>query len=195
MKKKIDQIESTRCEDCDRQIPSHRTVHYGDTILCDRCMFNRFARETGGQQYPEFEPVIVKDFRGRPHEFHFTCWLAPTGIIIDALEMKRGRPDGYKFGIMGDHDADVMQLFSQLYARIRKGLSHQHLKHDRRFGRSIKDLTVRGRVQWDDNMDGELPCLIIDGQEVSWRQFGRMLMSFEGWHFKLEIFDRTEEVP
>ena len=36
------------------------------------------------------------------------------------------------------------------------------------------------------------PC--CDGQEISWEDFGRMLMSFEGWQFKLEIFDRSHEV-
>jgi hypothetical protein len=195
MKDSIDKIE-TRCEDCDRQIPSHRTIHYGDTILCDRCMFNRLAREAGLQQYPEFEPVILKDFRGHKHEFHFICRLAaPTGIVIYALEIKKGRPEGYQFGIAGAHDADVMELFSQLYARIRKGLGQQHLKRDRRFGLSIKDMNVRGRIEWDDKTGGELPSLIIDGQDISWREFGRMMMSFEGWHFKLEIFDRTEEIP
>jgi hypothetical protein len=26
--------------------------------------------------------------------------------------------------------------------------------------------------------------LVIDGREVSWEQFGQMLMTFEGWQFK-----------
>jgi hypothetical protein len=36
--------------------------------------------------------------------------------------------------------------------------------------------------------------LVIDGRQVTWEQFGRMLMTFEGWQFKLEIKDPTEEV-
>jgi hypothetical protein len=35
---------------------------------------------------------------------------------------------------------------------------------------------------------------VIDGQEITWEQFGRMLMSFEGWQFKLEIYDRSKEI-
>jgi hypothetical protein len=27
--------------------------------------------------------------------------------------------------------------------------------------------------------------LVIDGQEVSWDEMGRMLMTFEGWQFRL----------
>jgi hypothetical protein len=34
----------------------------------------------------------------------------------------------------------------------------------------------------------------MSGREISWEQFGRMLMSFEGWQFKLEIRDRSEEI-
>jgi hypothetical protein len=35
--------------------------------------------------------------------------------------------------------------------------------------------------------------LVIDGREISWQQFGRMMMGFEGWQFKLEIRDRSED--
>jgi len=29
---------------------------------------------------------------------------------------------------------------------------------------------------------------------LSWRELGRMLMTFEGWQFRLTIFDRSDEV-
>jgi hypothetical protein len=60
--------------------------------------------------------------------------------------------------------------------------------------RGIADFLVRGRIAWDDEHDGRLPLLVIDGREVSWEAFGRMLMTFEGWQFKLEIRDRSEEI-
>jgi hypothetical protein len=51
-----------------------------------------------------------------------------------------------------------------------------------------------GPHHWDDEQDGRVPLLVIDGHEISWDQFGRMLMSFEGWQFKLQIRDRSEEI-
>ena len=39
-----------------------------------------------------------------------------------------------------------------------------------------------------------MPLVVIDGQEVSWEQFGQMLMTFEGWQFRMEITDRSEEI-
>jgi hypothetical protein len=38
---------------------------------------------------------------------------------------------------------------------------------------------VRGMVESDRDYDGRTPLLIIDGREISWDEFGRMLMSFE----------------
>jgi hypothetical protein len=35
--------------------------------------------------------------------------------------------------------------------------------------------------------------MIIDGREVTWKDFGRMLMTFEGFHFQLNIHDKSEE--
>ena len=42
--------------------------------------------------------------------------------------------------------------------------------------------------------DGRLPLLVIDGKEISWEQLGRMMMSFEGSQFRLQIKDRSEEI-
>lgn len=61
-------------------------------------------------------------------------------------------------------------------------------------GRQIADRTACGRIGWDEAEDGLLPLLVIDEQEVSWEEFGGLLMSLEGWQFRLEIRDRSEEV-
>ena len=52
---------------------------------------------------------------------------------------------------------------------------------------------VRGRITWDNDTDGEVPCLVINGKEVSWHESGRMLMAHEGFHFELQIFEGSEE--
>ena len=32
-----------------------------------------------------------------------------------------------------------------------------------------------------------MPLLVIDGREITWEEFGRMLMAFEGWQFKTDV--------
>ena len=39
-----------------------------------------------------------------------------------------------------------------------------------------------------------VPLLVVDGREVAWDELGRMLMGFEGFHFRLHIHDKSEEV-
>ena len=46
---------------------------------------------------------------------------------------------------------------------------------------------VQGMVESDRDHDGRVPLLIIDGREITWDEFGLMLMSFEGWQFKLNL--------
>ena len=60
------------------------------------------------------------------------------------------------------------------------------------------DDIVRARISSDlesDDFYGHPPLIVIDGKEIRWDEFGRMLMTYEGFHFKLEIFDRNEEMP
>ena len=36
--------------------------------------------------------------------------------------------------------------------------------------------------------------VVIDGREISWNKLGRMVATFEGWQFKLEFRDRSDEI-
>jgi len=51
---------------------------------------------------------------------------------------------------------------------------------------------VCGHIAWDDTNEDRMPLMVVDGREITWDDFGRMLMAFEGWQFKLEILDRSE---
>jgi hypothetical protein len=142
--------------------------------------------------HPDFQPVTLKDSDGKPHEFHFTTRLLPNGISIQALEIQKGSPRGYQFQVMGPPEGDVLAIFGQLFERIRNGLSQKHLEKTKH-GMLITDSNVvRGRIEWDDDTGGEIPLLIIDGKPITWEQLGRMLMTYEGFNFKLEIFDPSE---
>jgi hypothetical protein len=55
-------------------------------------------------------------------------------------------------------------------------------------------LVLRGTIDSDPDQDHRVPMLVIDGRELSWDDFGRMVATFGGWQFKLEFRDRSEEV-
>jgi len=84
-------------------------------------------------------------------------------------------------------------LFGQLIQRMPRGLS-THLVDGGHGLQIADDRVVRGKIEWDVAHDGRVPLLVIDGREITWDELGRMLMSFEGWQFKLTLGDKSEEL-
>jgi hypothetical protein len=114
-------------------------------------------------------------------------------VAVDAFELMRGEPAGYRFQIVGNPEDDVLSLLARLVERMRQTLSVKYLVPSGQ-GLQIAEQTVRARIDWDETQDQRTPLLVIDGREVSWEEFGRMLMTFEGWQFRMEIGDPSEEV-
>lgn len=95
--------------------------------------------------------------------------------------------------MIGDSEGDLLALLRRLVEKLRRALSIQHVKNDGN-GLHIVEQTVRGRIEWDEATLGRTPVVVIDGREISWEDFSRMLMSFDGWQFKLEIRDPSEDL-
>jgi hypothetical protein len=143
----------------------------------------------------QFEPIELADADGVMHRFDFRLrLLGDERVSLEAFEIRDGSPEGYQFQVIDEAEADPFAVLARLVERMRRALGQRHLEKRDRFGMVIKDFLVRGRIDCDLEADDRLPLLVIDGKEISWNQFGRMLMSFEGWQFKLEIRDRSEEV-
>ena len=98
----------------------------------------------------------------------------------------------HQFQMMAAPGDDLFALLGRLIEKIRRRLAIRHIGDDGN-GMQIIDQTVRGRIDWDDAQDGHVPLVVVDGREITWDVFGRMLMAFEGWQFKLAICDRSEE--
>jgi hypothetical protein len=192
--------QQIHCDGCGQITPSYDIVSYGSMErgyreLCSQC-FNQEVAKLGGLdtfEHPRFEPVGLPDCTGKVHEFHFRTRLYGPRVALDAFELRGGHPSGYQFQIIGDPEDDLLLLLGRLIEKIRRALSTKHLI-DSDHGLQIADRVVRGKVEWDEAEDGRVPLLIIDGREITWEDFGRMLMSFEGWQFKLNIADKSEEL-
>jgi hypothetical protein len=191
--------QRTRCSKCRKIVPSYDTVNLGSIEsgyrkLCGQC-FNAESAKLGGLdrfEHHDFQPVRIVDCEGQAHEFYFRTRLFLPGVALDAFELRDGEPAGYQFQIIGDPEEELLALFGRLIEKIRRALSIRHLKRGS-VGLQIADQVVRGRIEWDQDEDGRVPLLVIDGRGITWDQFGHMLMTFEGWQFKLEIRDNSEE--
>ena len=98
---------------------------------------------------------------------------------------------GYEFSVPSFHpEGEPLELFRRLFEKMRRALAQKYLRQDDELGLQIAASgIVRGDVNCDLDSDvGErLPMLVVDGKPISWERFGQMLMTYEGFSFKLEI--------
>lgn len=198
-KKQVKQrVPMIHCDACGVDTLPYESVRYGADAsarsLCMACFNAEVARNHGLTDFDhiKFEPIVMTDFANLDHEFHFNTMLLGPMVALEAYEIKRGSRGGYQFQIIGKPEDDLMALLGRLIERMRRSLAIQHLKLGD-LGLQIADRAVRGRIESDEIPFEHAPLLVIDGQDVSWEEFGQMLLSFEGWQFKLEIRDRSED--
>jgi hypothetical protein len=187
-----------RCEQCGNQTPPWDTIYCGSgdgryEFLCARCFNARIAESTGIANFENvpLDPIRMIDCHGEAHQFHFQLRLLGDRIALDTFELRGELRAGYRFQLIGEANDDVFVLLGRLVEKVRRALSVRHIDfHERQ----IIDSTVRGRIEWDESQAGHLPLVVVDGKEVSWNELGRMLMSMEGWQFRLDIADPSEEL-
>ena len=180
----------------DHDVVNYGSMEDGYQRLCGRCFNEAAASRLGlqGFEHVAFEPVRMVDGRGAEHEFRFRNWLCGAGLAIDAFELRDGSAAGYRFQVIGEPDDDPLELLGKLIAKMRRALALTHLE-DTDHGPLVNDgLVLRGFVDSDHEEDHRVPMVVVDGRAISWDEFGRMVATFEGWQFKLEFRDRSEEV-
>ena len=193
-------MQLIHCEGCDEITPSYDIIHYGSMNsehrqLCSQCFNAEILKLNGLSEFEniKLEPIGIVDCTGETHDFHFQTRLLGNIVSLEACELQEGSPFGYKFQLIGDPEENLFVMLGRLIQKIRRTLSIKHIT-DGKFGLQIIDKAVRGRIEPDDAEDGRVPLVVVDGREISWNEFGEMLMSFEGWQFKLEILDPSDQV-
>lgn len=190
--------EPDNCQRCGKPILNVQSVTEIDrgetTRLCSECCSELMSEEKGANsEHREFAPLSIEDCDGTPHFFEFETRYFHERVRVEAREIRDGVVAGYRFAAAGDLDCDLMKIFETLYTHMRRELSRKYLE-ETDYGWQITDSAeVRGAITFDDETEGLTPRLVIDGEDVSWAELGRMLMNYEGFHFRLEIYDATDE--
>lgn len=55
--------------------------------------------------------------------------------------------------------------------------------------------TIRGEIQWDHESDPleQIPLIVVDGKELTWAEFGKTLLTYEGFQFELKFMDPADK--
>jgi hypothetical protein len=189
------------CEACgtatsDYDIVNYASVGKGSRKLCNWCYNTDVASMLGLDEFGDcrLKPISILDCTGENHEFHFRMLLRGERVEVAAFELEDDVPAGHRFQLLGGVEDNILALVGRLVERIRRHLAVKYLLQDEG-GLRIAHQTVCGRIEWDDEaLEARVPMLVIDGRKVSWEQFGRMLMTFEGWQFRMKIVDASVEV-
>jgi hypothetical protein len=192
-------MDNKKCDICGKsswgmviiEDPSGRDRH-----LCRDCHNELVAASVGIDNYTDFiRTYQVKDIEGNMHSFEIGKHIFPTGVKWIASEIRRGKFAGYQFGVHADLEDDPVECLQELYAKINEGLSKIYVKKERGHGGTFYTLPhdkIVGRIEWDDDHNGEIPKIIIDGKPYTWHEVGKMIMSYEGWNLTIKISEVGE---
>ncbi|MFZ3178726.1 MAG: hypothetical protein WBO09_01050 [Methylocystis silviterrae] len=113
---------------------------------------------------------------------------------MDAFELRDGNPAGYQYQVIAEPEEELLALLGRLIEKMRRALAVKYIDDGERGLQITQAKVVRGLIDWDSEQGGSTPLLVIDGREISWEEFGRIIAGFEGFQFKLEFRDKSEEV-
>ncbi len=194
-------MPDSTCVRCGAVTPPHDVVSVASAdgafrLLCSRCFNVEMAHlaEIHTFEHPGFTPVRLADADGVVHEFHFRSLLFGDQLSLEAFELVSGNEDctGFRFQLLGDPKSDPFELLGDLVQKVKRTLAVRHLV-EYAGELNVAGTTVRGRIEWDGNDNGRMPCVVIDGRRVDWTDFGAMLMAFEGWQFQVDLVDPSDE--
>jgi hypothetical protein len=193
-------MSDDECHKCGSEIPFAHGVNTEideqRVFLCSAC-WNSHILEGSGVDFEEMKikPVTMKDCDGDEHTFHIQSLVFGDHIIVEAKELLENNDIGYKFCVTGGlEEGSPEDLLLAVYDKIKRNLARKHIVKSENQDDRIKDQTVVGRIEWDQDYHGEKPELWIDGRRFTLDELGKMMMTFEGWQFKLEIFDPSDDV-
>ncbi len=194
------EMKAVQCEACKAHVPSYDITHCGSIddgyrALCGPCFNAHIADMCGLDDFDNcrIEPIRLTDGVDKSHEFHFTTRLLGDIVSMDAFEVMDGERGGYEFCVIGTPEDDRFEVLGRLVEKIRRGIAVKYLSKGPRSVLQIANQSVCGWINSDFDKDERTPMLVIDGQEIPWEKLGHMLMSFEGWQFRLEIVDRSDD--
>ncbi|MEC5423227.1 hypothetical protein QGM71_06890 [Virgibacillus sp. C22-A2] len=161
--------------------------------LCQDCYNEDLSVELGIPLEKQPKSFTVKDANGAVRHFTVEKTLFPMGISLEAVETIGY---GYKYGVHGELECDQQQLFQKLVSKVKRGVARNYIKEVHMpNGIKVNSMTgdrLVGRIEYSEET-GDVPLLIIDGKPYTWDEIGKILMSNEGFQFRLDIIDMTDD--
>jgi hypothetical protein len=183
-----------RCDKCKGRDPEVVIQKDLESLhLCNECFNEMNASELGVKVNKFVDAISVTDNEGINRHFELKQRVYPSGIFLEAAERIEY---GYQFAVHGEHGEDPELLFQQLLNKIKYGLAQTYIKQDMDLGYKHSVMTsdkIVGRIDYSEET-GDAPILVIDGKPYTWEEVGKIMISNEGFQFKIEVADMTDDL-
>lgn len=135
------------------------------------------------------------DIDGKKRVFEFKSFLCPTGFVYEATEIHDGEPKGMRFSVLGkEGESEVLK--HKLQEKVKKALTMKHVEYNKESDTWVTcDHTIRGQIRWDPKSEfRQKPLILVDGHELTWEEFGKAMLVYEGFQFVLRFVDSSDDV-
>ena len=141
---------------------------------------------------------FITDKWNKKNHFKIATFEVPSGLLSEAYEVIDSNLDNEPrvFHILSNFGSDIEKAELQLKDKIKKGINKRYLNNKDGNYSIGDDLKVAGRILWDDNLKNSKFDYFfqIDGKKITIEKFIDLLEGVDGWNFKFQIFDTTEDL-
>ena len=141
---------------------------------------------------------FITDNWNKKYHFKISTFDVPSGLFSEAFEVIDNKSDNEPrvYHILSDFGSDIEKAELKLKEKIKKGINKKYLNYaDGKYSIG-DDLKLAGRILWDDNLNNSKFDFFfqIDGKKITIEQFITLLESVEGWNFKFQVLDTTDDI-
>ena len=133
--------------------------------------------------------ITLYDYEEVAHRFEIKIIRYGLKTVLQANEVSKCNNAGYSFKVkQGSENSDKTGVYKLLEEAINglKKIKKQDVKEQEKI-EGIAEV-IEGKIEWADSSgDLEIPKFKIDNREYTLEEFGNMLMTYEGYNFRLEI--------
>ena len=141
---------------------------------------------------------FITDKWNKKYHFKIATFEVPSGLLSEAFEVIDNNVDNEPriFNVLSDFDSDIEKAELLLKEKIKKGINKRYLDYKDGNYSIGQDLEVAGRILWDDKLinSGFDYFFQIDNKKITIEKFIDMLKGVEGWNFKFQILDPSDDI-
>lgn len=163
---------------------SSLTTSFGDSLMRS---LDALHEALESDPAPKDEPFI--DCQGKTRIFRWVTYGGGISTWLAAVEVIDGEPKGMKIREQFDEDRQEPPYY-EVRGRIHARLAQRDIVRNPKEKKSWHVLTNQIRAQITSEPGSAGPILLIDGEEITWKEFGGIVETYEGWGFHVRF---TEE--